>query len=96
MKWQASHVDWGNVMSADRKTAAREGTTGRHLGRPPKPAELVRSERVVTFVTPNEYAALVRLSEQWETSVSGTIHRLMTMTLEAEFQASAASKGTQV
>ncbi len=41
------------------------------------PTETVRSQRVVTFVTPAEYKQLERLSERWSTSLSGTVHRLM-------------------
>jgi hypothetical protein len=43
----------------------------------------VRSQRVVTFVTPAELEALERLSERWNTSLSGTVHRLVFRALEA-------------
>jgi hypothetical protein len=43
----------------------------------------VRSQRVVTFVTPAELEALERLSEQWKTSLSGTVHRLVCRALES-------------
>ena len=61
----------------------RHGGHGHRLGRPPRPAETVRSQRVVTFVTPAEFETLERLSERWNTSLSGTVHRLVSRALES-------------
>lgn len=57
---------------------------GKRFGRPPKPAEFVRSERIVTFVTPNEHEVLLKLSERFSASVSSTVHRLVSQALKAE------------
>jgi hypothetical protein len=65
----------------------QSGGHGHRLGRPPRPAETVRSQRVVTFVTPAELEALERLSERWETSLSGTVHRLVYRALGAATRA---------
>jgi len=73
-----------NVAEEQQYSAARASGRGPRLGRPPKPAETVRSERVVTFVTPTELEALQRLAERWNSSVSGTVYRLVIRTLEAE------------
>ncbi len=71
-------------MTEARNSNGREDHRKRRFGRPPKPAELVRSERVVTFVTPTQLDALRRLSDRWETSVSEAVHRLVNRALEAE------------
>ena len=73
-----------NVAEEQQYSAARGSDRGPRLGRPPKPAETVRSERVVTFVTPTELEALQRLAERWNSSVSGTVYRFVIQTLEAE------------
>jgi hypothetical protein len=49
-----------------------------------KPADTVRSERVVTFVTPAEFEALQDLAERWASSLSATVHRIVFRALEAE------------
>jgi len=67
---------------------------GKRFGRPPKPVEFVRSERVVTFVTPNEHEVLLKLSKRFNTSVSSTIHRLVSQALDAETRESTSAKGT--
>ena len=49
----------------------------RRLGRPPKPRDEVRSERVVSFVTRDEFAALSDLADAREESVSAVVHRIV-------------------
>jgi hypothetical protein len=82
-------------MTVEQKNVPPGGSKGTGFGRPPKPAELIRSERVVTFVTPKERETLQRLSHQWQTSISGAIHRLMRETLEADFPTPADSEEGQ-
>ncbi len=52
------------------------------LGRPPKPADTVRSERVVSFVTPVEYRQLERISERKSMSLSAVVHSMVVRSLE--------------
>ena len=56
------------------------------LGRPPRPQDQVRSERVVTFLTFEECESLKRLSDAWGKSVSATCHRLVQKALISESQ----------
>ena len=56
----------------------------RKLGRPPKPRDEVRSERVVSFVTRSEFDALTKLADIRGESVSATIHRMISSTLAEE------------
>lgn len=52
------------------------------LGRPPKPADTVRSERVVSFVTPVEYRQLESISERKSMSLSAVVHSMVVRSLE--------------
>ena len=54
----------------------------RRFGRPPKPAELVRSERVVSFVTPGELEQLEKISNRRGVSLSAVIHSMVVRSLE--------------
>jgi len=47
------------------------------FGRPPKPRDEVRSERVVSFVTPAELDALNELAEEREESLSALVHGIL-------------------
>ena len=47
------------------------------FGRPPKPRDEVRSERVVSFVTRAEFDALNELAEEREESLSALIHGML-------------------
>ena len=47
------------------------------------PASEVRSERVVTFLTPSEFDSLKRLADVSSTSLSATIHTLLVSSLKA-------------
>ena len=52
-------------------------STRRTLGRPRKPLDEVRSERVVSFVTRDEFDALAELADSRGTSVSAVVHRIL-------------------
>ena len=54
------------------------------LGRPPKPRDEVRSERVVSFVTRGEFDALAELADTRGTSVSAIVHKILRSTLGEE------------
>jgi hypothetical protein len=77
-----------NAETAREDSLEQSGGHGHRLGRPPRPAETVRSQRVVTFVTPAELEALERLSERWKTSMSATVHRLVYRALESATETS--------
>jgi len=47
------------------------------FGRPPKPRDEVRSERVVSFVTPAELDALNELADGRGESLSAVIHGIL-------------------
>jgi len=47
-------------------------------GRPPLPADKVRSNRVVTFVTDPELALLKRISQNENDTLSSVCHRILT------------------
>jgi len=47
------------------------------LGRPPKPRDEVRSERVVSFVTRGEFDALAELANDRGESISAVIHQIL-------------------
>jgi hypothetical protein len=49
----------------------------RRRGRPPKPRDEVRSERVVSFVTRDEFVALTDLADARDESVSATVHQIL-------------------
>ena len=54
------------------------------LGRPPKPPHEVRSERVVSFVTPDEFNTLCELADTQGLSVSAVIHQILSSQLAEE------------
>ena len=59
-------------------------TTPRHRlqrGRPPGPADQVRSHRLVTFVTEGEYETMTQLAEQEHCSISAAAHQLLRRSL---------------
>jgi hypothetical protein len=56
-------------------------TIRRKLGRPPKPREEVRSQRVVSFVTRNEFDSLTDLAGGRGESVSAVVHRILSSEL---------------
>jgi hypothetical protein len=49
----------------------------RKFGRPPKPRDEVRSERVVSFVTRYEFDTLLELADGRGESVSAAVHRIL-------------------
>jgi hypothetical protein len=57
-------------------------TRALRFGRPPKPAETVRSERVVSFVTPSELEQLEKISARRGVSLSAVIHSMVIRSLE--------------
>jgi len=59
-------------------------THQRRFGRPPKPAETVRSERVVSFVTPGELELLEEISRRRGLSLSAVIHSLVVRSLDSD------------
>jgi len=56
----------------------------RTLGRPRKPLDEVRSERVVSFVTRCEFDALAELADTRGTSVSAVVHQILRSNLVEE------------
>ena len=54
------------------------------LGRPPKPRDKVRSERVVSFVTRGELDSLTELADIRGESVSAVVHRILRSALMKE------------
>lgn len=60
-----------------RVRETRDRTIRRRLGRPPKPRDEVRSERVVSFVTQGEFDALLELADNRGESVSAVVHRIL-------------------
>ena len=63
-------------------TERNHSQRNRRFGRPPKPAESVRSERVVSFVTPVEFRQLERISDRRGVSLSAVIHSMVVRSLE--------------
>lgn len=59
-------------------------STRRTLGRPRKPLDEVRSERVVSFVTRGEFDALAELADARATSVSAVVHQILRSNLVEE------------
>ena len=64
-------------MDQERTVKVPNPTTRAPFGRPPIDQAVARSERVVTFVTKNERAVLVRLARDNKVSVSATCHLLL-------------------
>ena len=56
----------------------------RKFGRPPKPHDEVRSERVVSFVTRAEFETLAQLADARSESLSSAIHRILSAGLAEE------------
>ena len=54
------------------------------LGRPPKPRDEVRSERVVSFVTQGEFEVLCELANDRGGSISAVIHSILSSALVEE------------
>ena len=54
------------------------------LGRPPKPRDEVRSERVVSFVTRGEFDALCELADNRGESISAVVHLILSSDLAEE------------
>ena len=54
-----------------------EPTARKRLGRPPSPPDEVRGNRVVTFVTDDEFKELQARAEQAQTSLSRHVHDLL-------------------
>jgi len=59
-------------------------STRRRLGRPPKPSDKVRSERVVSFVTRGEFDVLSELADMRGESLSAVVHRIIRSALRKE------------
>jgi len=54
----------------------------KRFGRPPKPPETVRSERIVSFVTPDEFRQLERISAHRSVSLSAVVHSMVIRSLD--------------
>jgi len=54
----------------------------KRYGRPPKPREAVRSERIVSFVTPSEFRQLEKISDHRGVSLSAVIHSMVIQPLD--------------
>ena len=54
------------------------------LGRPPKPRDELRSERVVSFVTRGEFDALCELANDRGESISAMVHLILSSALAEE------------
>ena len=61
-----------------------DGLTRPKLGRPPKPRDEVRSERVVSFVTRGEFDALCELANDRGESISAMVHLILSSALAEE------------
>jgi len=59
-------------------------TRDHRFGRPKKPAETVRSERVVSFVTAGELEQLEDISRQRGVSLSAVIHSMVVRSLDSD------------
>ena len=59
-------------------------STRPRLGRPPKPRDEVRSERVVSFVTRRDFDTLSELANQRGESISAVIHLILSSALVEE------------
>ena len=65
-------------------TDKSNGSIRPRLGRPPKPRDEVRSERVVSFVTRGEFDSLTQLADVRGESVSAIVHRILRSALGKE------------
>jgi hypothetical protein len=57
------------------------GNTRKRLGRPPKPKNEARSERVVTFVTPDQLENLKGIATAEGSSISSVVHHMLASAL---------------
>ena len=55
----------------------KDRSNRQRLGRPPKPPDEVRSERVVSFLTRGELDALVKLADARGASISAVVHQIL-------------------
>ena len=60
------------------------GSIRPRLGRPPKPRDELRSERVVSFVTQGEFDALCELADDRGESISAVVHLILSSALAEE------------
>jgi len=67
-------------------TEKSNGSPRARLGRPPKPRDKVRSERVVSFVTRGELDSLTELADIRGESVSAVVHRILRSALTKEYR----------
>ena len=65
-------------------TDTRNGSIRPRLGRPPKPRDELRSQRVVSFVTRGEFDTLCELANDRGESISATIHLILSSALAEE------------
>jgi len=77
MTWTCG--DWEECLRDEKDRPIRQ-----RLGRPPKPRDEVRSERVVSFVTRGELDALTELADIRRESVSAVVHRILISALRKE------------
>ena len=61
-----------------------DGSIRRRLGRPPKPRDKVRSERVVSFVTRDQLDSPLEIADTSGESVSAVIHLILSSALAEE------------
>ena len=67
-----------------RMTKRNDIPIRRKLGRPPKPRDKARSERVVSFVTRGEFDALCELANDRGESISAMVHLILSSALAEE------------
>jgi len=65
-------------------TDTSKGSIRPRLGRPPKPRDELRSERVVSFVTRADFDALCELANDRGESISAVIHLILSSALAEE------------
>ena len=65
-------------------TDTSNGSIRPRLGRPPKPRDELRSERVVSFVTRGEFDTLCELANNRGESISAVIHLILSSALAEE------------
>jgi hypothetical protein len=65
-------------------TDTYNGSIRPRLGRPPKPRDELRSERVVSFVTQGEFDALCELADNRGESISAVVHLILSSALAEE------------
>jgi len=65
-------------------TDKNKGSIRPRMGRPPKPRDEVRSERVVSFVTRSELDALCEIANDRGESISAVVHLILRSALAEE------------